>query len=276
MNRYLFKSIYTYAMVISMVITMAMAGHARASASETETATAYTPEDCMECHRTGSEESGLHMSVEEYEASVHGPEITCLDCHTGVIDDEHQSTEGSGAVDCSACHEAQENKHGLNGSDEQRPQCYDCHTKHNMLSKTDPASSVHPDQLAVTCAGCHPAASGETDFFSWAPSFQIASHNKADFGTAYKKDNCLGCHQGAAAHGESEPINDQDCQKCHLSPEAAGAMWGYMHPKADMNTQPTVFAAASIYQVFVVIFLIALLGKFLDLVFDRLPGRSKR
>lgn len=272
MNRYLFKFICGYTMVIPMVITVLIAGHARAS--ETKAATAYTPEDCVECHRTGSEESGLLISVEEYEASVHGAEITCLDCHTGVVDDQHESTKGSGAVDCSACHE-QENRHGLNGPEEQRPHCYDCHTRHHMLSKTDPASAVHPDQLAITCAGCHPTASGETDFFSWFPSYQIASHKKGDFATAYKKDNCLGCHQGAAVHGESAAIDDQDCGKCHLSPEAAGAMWGYMHPKPDMKTQPTVFAAASIYQVFVVIGLIVLLGKFLDLVFDRFSGKSK-
>jgi hypothetical protein len=272
MNRYLFKFICGYTMVIPMVITVLIAGHARAS--ETKVATAYTPEDCIECHRTGSEESGLHISVEEYDASVHGPEITCLECHTGVVDDQHESTKGSGVVDCSACHE-QENRHGLNGPEEQRPHCYDCHTRHHMLYKNNPASAVHPDQLAITCAGCHPAASGETDFFSWFPSYQIASHKKGDFATAYKKDNCLGCHQGAAVHGESAAIDDQDCGKCHLSPEAAGAMWGYMHPKPDMKTQPTVFAAASIYQVFFVIGLIVLLGKFLDLVFDRFSGKSK-
>lgn len=276
MNRYLIKSLSDCAMVIPMVIVMLMVGHARASESETETAAAYTPEDCIECHRTGSEESDLQISVEAYEASVHGgEEITCLDCHTEVVDDEHQSTEGSGAVDCSACHE-QENRHGLNGPDEQRPQCYDCHTRHDMLSKTDPASAVHPDQLPATCAGCHAPESGETGFFSWFPAFQIASHNKADFATAYGKDNCLGCHQGAAAHGESEPINDQDCHKCHLSPEAAGAMWGVMHPKADMDTQPTVFAAASIYQIFIVIGLVVLLGKFLGPVFGSSPENRTR
>lgn len=274
----LFTSKYNCLMVIPMVIILLMGGHARASETETGTATAaaYTPEDCIDCHRTGSEESERQMSVDTYEASVHGgEEITCLDCHTGVLDNEHQSTEGSGAVDCSACHE-QENQHGLNGADEQRPRCYDCHRRHNVRSKTDPASAVHPNQLTTTCAGCHSSASGETGFFAWFPAFQIASHNKADFSTAYEKDNCLGCHQGAAAHGESEPIDEQECHKCHLSPEATGAMWGYIHPTADRNTHPTVFAAASIYQVFVVIGLVVLLGKFLGLAFNRSPGKSDR
>ncbi|MEN8751448.1 MAG: hypothetical protein AB1Z18_01620 [Desulfobacterales bacterium] len=268
MNRYLCQSI----LGCTLVITLLVVGPIRAS--EVETATDYTDEACIECHRMGSEESDRHINVDEYQASVHGQELTCQDCHTGVVDDTHQSEVGAGAVDCGDCHE-QENRHGLNGPEEQRPKCHDCHTRHHMLSKTDPASAVHPDQLATTCAGCHPAASGETDFFSWFPSYQIASHNKGDFATAYNKDNCLGCHQGAAVHGESAPIDEQDCYKCHLSPDAAGAMWGYIHPKPDIKTQPIVFAAASIYQVFVAFGLIVLLGKFLNLVFDRFLGKSK-
>jgi hypothetical protein len=262
-------------MVIPMVIIMLMVGHTRASETESETdiTSAYTPEDCIECHRTGSDESELQISIEAYEASVHSAELTCLECHTDVVDDEHQSFEGSGSVDCNACHE-QENRHGLNGANEQRPHCYDCHTRHHILSKTDSASAVHPDQLPATCAGCHASACGKAGFFAWFPAFQIASHNKADFATPYEKDNCLGCHQGAAAHGEAEPINAQDCHKCHLAPQAAGAMWGVMHPTADRNTQPTVFAAALIYQVFVVIGLVIVLGKLLDFVFDRPRGKS--
>ena len=62
MNRYLLKSIYSHLMVISIIIAVLTVGHAHAS--ETETETAYTPEDCIECHRTGSEESGLHISIE--------------------------------------------------------------------------------------------------------------------------------------------------------------------------------------------------------------------
>lgn len=253
-------------MVIPMATIMVMVGH---PVLATEAQDGYLPEDCIECHQAGSEESELQISIEEYNASVHGEEHTCLDCHTDVIDDDHQSTEGSGAVDCSECHE-QENQHGMNGSDEERPACHDCHTRHNMLIKTDPASSVHPDQLTTTCAECHRTASGETDFFSWFPSFQIASHNKGDFATVYSKDNCIGCHQGAAAHGESEPISVQDCHKCHLSPGTDGAMWGYIHPQADLDTQPVVFAAASIYQIFVIIGVILLARK----IFTRVSKRS--
>ena len=269
MNRCIVKFICCYTMTIALGTSMLIAGHAWAS----DTASEYTPEDCIACHRTDSDESERQISIDEFEASVHGAELTCLDCHTDVIDDDHQTTEGSGAVDCNSCHE-QENQHGSNGVGDQRPECYGCHMRHHILTQSDPASSVHPDQLTTTCAGCHASACEEPGFFAWFPAFQIASHNKADFGSAYAKNNCLGCHQGAAAHGESEPIDAQDCYKCHRDAQADSAMWGVMHPTADSSTQPTIFAAASVYQVFVVIGLIFVLRKLLNFIFDRPVGKS--
>ncbi len=252
MNRYLSHLIGLFTVVIPLIAV----GQTWAADSETETA--YTDEDCIECHRMGSQDSDLHIAMDTYEASVHSQEISCQECHTGVVDDDHQSVEGSGAVDCSDCHE-QENRHG---PEEERLQCHDCHPAHHMRSKTDPTSAVHPDRLPVTCGGCHPETSGDTDYFTWFPAFQIASHNKGDFGNAYETTNCLGCHQGAGAHGETEPINDDTCYKCHYSSETKGAVWGEMHPVADRKSQPVVFAAASIYQIFIVLGVVVLLGRF--------------
>ena len=33
--------------------------------------------------------------------------------------------------------------------------CGDCHTKHNILPKEDPRSSIHPDNLEASCGRCH-------------------------------------------------------------------------------------------------------------------------
>ncbi|MGD8251185.1 MAG: cytochrome c3 family protein [Desulfobacterales bacterium] len=252
MNRYLFYVTGLFTVVISLIA----ANQTWATPSEADAA--YSDEDCIECHRTDSQESDLHIDMDAYGASVHSQEITCQECHTGVVDEGHQSIDGSGAVDCSDCHE-QENRHG---PEDERLQCHACHPAHAMRSKTDPDSAVHPNQLPVTCGGCHPETSGDTGYFTWFPAFQIASHNKGDFGNAYEKTNCLGCHQGAGAHGEAEPITDDTCYKCHLSAESKGALWGKMHPVADRQTQPAVFAAASIYQVFIGVGLLVLLGWF--------------
>jgi len=214
----------------------------------------YTPEDCVRCHKPGSTESTLHISIEEFKASAHGEETTCLECHTGVVDEEHETTRGSGAVNCDDCHE-QENRHGLQSIKGDRPQCYSCHTRHGILGPDREDSSVHEGQLRKTCRGCHPAECGETDYLSWLPSIRIASHGKQDFSRQYKKDDCLGCHQGLAAHGESDPINDRDCYRCHAPRNGKSPLLGYIHPKADPREQPAVFAAGLVYAFFAIVLL---------------------
>jgi hypothetical protein len=226
----------------------------------------YTDEACIECHGPGSDESELKVELEAYEASIHFEAAGCQECHTQVVDDSHQEAAGSGAVNCGQCHE-QEQKHGP--SDDPLA-CHACHSRHAIRSPDDPAASVHADRLPDTCGGCHPEAAGDGGYFSWFPAWQIASHNKGDFAQAYEGRQCLGCHQGAGAHGESEPLNDQTCHKCHATDGSSGSLWGRMHPAADRDSQPLIFAAAGLYQV-------AILGGLLTLVFQIVKrGRRTR
>jgi hypothetical protein len=203
---------------------------------------AYTPEDCIRCHQKGSNESFLQIDVQGYQGSAHGATFSCLDCHGQIKDDSHRTMKAGSFVSCVECHE-QENRHGLPGGEERRPKCYSCHTKHRILGKGDPLSSVHQRAFGKTCAACHPSECGRGDYLSWFPSLQVVSHGKQDFSRAYDRMNCLGCHQGAGAHGEQKPINDQDCYKCHNN------LMGFMHPKADSAAQPWILASAWIYQV---------------------------
>jgi hypothetical protein len=210
---------------------------------------AYTTQECIDCHQTGSTKSKLHISIDEFNASVHAEEAECQECHTLVEDESHKTTAGSGATDCSGCHE-QGNPHGRGSKIGTRPQCYSCHTRHGMLAKDDPRSSVYSKNLKETCRSCHPTESGQTDYFSWLPSLQVASHSKQDFSQVYARTNCLGCHQGGGAHGEQETINDQTCFICHITPDGQNLLLGYIHSKADTRHQPGVMVAASVYQVF--------------------------
>ena len=150
-----------------------------APASAFEDAKGYTADDCMACHCAKNGDSTLQIPVESYEASVHGRSVTCLECHTGITNEDHMSGEGVDRVNCSQCHEME---------------------------------------------------TGKTGLFSIFSSSRIASHKKADFRNTYTIDNCLGCHQGTGAHGETDPVNDQDCYKCH-DPNTKAAMWGSMHPE---------------------------------------------
>jgi hypothetical protein len=214
-----------------------------------QAAFAYTTQDCINCHKIGSSESTLQISVDEFNASIHAEEADCQDCHTLAENEDHKTTPGSGVADCSGCHE-QENRHGRGSNSGTRPQCYSCHSRHGMRSKDDPRSTVHSQRLKETCRSCHPRECGQTDYFSWLPSLQVASHSKQDFSQEYARTNCLGCHQGKAFHGEHEPISDQTCFTCHVTKDGQGKLLGYIHSKADDRRQPGVMTAATIYQVF--------------------------
>jgi len=234
------------------------------------TVEAYTPEDCIDCHDEKSQESSLQIPVGAFKTSAHAKELSCLDCHTGVVDDSHQQTVGSGVVDCTQCHD-QENRHGLLRS-ENRPKCYSCHTRHRILASEDEHSSVNLGQLIYTCRTCHPVECGETDYLSFLPSLQLGSHKKQDFGGDYSRLNCIGCHQGMASHGEDEIISEQTCHKCHRSRQDASLLMGYIHPQADHIKQPGIFAAAVIYQIAVIILLIGGFGYFIHMF----AGKSKK
>ncbi len=189
--------------------------HTQAFASENTEG--YTTEECMECHRSESEESSLQISPENYDASLHGQAITCLDCHTGITDETHMDGEGVDPVDCNGCHEME---------------------------------------------------TGKVDLYTLFSSSSITSHKKANFINIYEMDNCLGCHQGNGAHGETEPINDQDCYKCH-DPDI-NAMWGYMHP----DTKTKSLMVVLIHLCFGAFILVLLFGWFLAPVLSKFSGKN--
>jgi hypothetical protein len=209
---------------------------------------AYEMTDCIDCHDLSAGGSRFTIDTAAFEDSVHGEAAECMDCHTGIVDESHTATPGSGTVDCSGCHD-QENQHGLGGLRDNRPDCYHCHTRHNIRGMDDPASAIHPDRLEQTCAACHPAQSGQVGYFSWLPSLKIATHPKADLSGRFEMGNCLGCHQGRASHGEAEPVSDDNCNRCHLTAEGQNPMLGVMHPEADPATQAGIFSVAVLYQI---------------------------
>lgn len=211
--------------------------------------TAFASLDCIQCHRQGAKGSTRHIAIEVFQQSVHGPTTTCQDCHTGIQDETHSMVKESGKVDCSGCH-VQENHHGAEFPLSHRPQCFSCHTTHAIRKKEDPRASVYPANLKATCKSCHPSECGERDYLSLLPSLRIASHPKQDLSQRYGRDNCLGCHQGHGAHGDSSVLNDQTCYLCHFSQAGRLPLMGYIHPRADRKEYPTVFAAAIIGQIF--------------------------
>ena len=59
--------------------------------------------------------------------------------------------------------------------------CADCHTAHNVLPRSDPNSSIHPDRVVATCGECHPGSS-----IKFAQFFAHADHaDKENFPVLY-------------------------------------------------------------------------------------------
>lgn len=236
---------------------------------------AYTQEECIQCHGKEGGGSLLRISVEEFRNSIHGDEIECQGCHSGIDGKEHESAKGSGVVDCGQCHE-KENRHGLDaGQDEDRPQCHSCHGRHNIPGRDEMFSAEHESQLKESCRECHPLECEDSGYLAWFPSLQLKSHKKQDFSMNYDRDNCIGCHQGGAAHGEIEPLDSQNCHVCHMNMKGPIQVTGYIHPRADLRKQPVTFASGVIYQIFILIAFIIMIVGFFRRRSAWLAGRSE-
>jgi len=209
----------------------------------------YSENDCIGCHKLGSQQSKLNINMDDYLSSIHGKEITCMDCHQTVKDEYHVKIKGSAKVNCQKCHE-QKNLHSRDGS----VSCDDCHTSHNIYSAEDSLSSVYWKNMKNTCAKCHPNESNNPGVLSFLPSLHIASHPKQTFAKAFDKGMCIGCHQAKAAHGEDFPINHQDCYKCHIPLGKKSALLGYIHTNASWNRQLVSFIAGYTYLIALIAF----------------------
>ncbi len=134
---------------------------------------------CGQCHRTISE---------DYLGSVHGRALahgitdspSCTDCHDEHLiratkDERSAVHKGNQAtMSCGSCHEDPEmavryglppevvqsyvdSYHGwaIKRGGKAVAVCEDCHNTHDIRSRLDPKSSIHPDNVVATCGRCH-------------------------------------------------------------------------------------------------------------------------
>jgi cytochrome b subunit of formate dehydrogenase len=140
------------------------------------------PQTCAKCHGNESK---------QYTASIHGKAIArgvssapvCTDCH-GIHSIKKPSDPNSSVsaanisnVTCANCHEGVKltnefgvptrrattylaSYHGMASKmgSAVAANCASCHTAHNILPSSDPASSINHANLAKTCGQCHPGA----------------------------------------------------------------------------------------------------------------------
>src|SRR5436305_15198714 len=127
----------------------------------TASAQTLTTADCLGCHNDPAAEK--RVDQKKFEASIHGQAIGCTDCHVDVKAYPHDPAPK--AVNCAACHADQVTEYAKSAHAKARAKgdtvaatCVDCHGKHDILPKSDPASRTNRFNIPRTCAGCHESA----------------------------------------------------------------------------------------------------------------------
>ncbi|RKX19784.1 MAG: hypothetical protein DRP51_06800 [Candidatus Zixiibacteriota bacterium] len=143
------------------------------------------PKTCGKCHKAIEQDfwDGIHGKLVkrgETDAPI------CTDCHGehGIVSPSNPQSRVSPArvaeATCAPCHESArlnekygtptkrlqtwiDSYHGLKSKagDMTVANCASCHGAHRILPHTDSTSSIHPDNLVVTCGGCHLGISAE-------------------------------------------------------------------------------------------------------------------
>ena len=163
---------------------------------------------CEDCHGTHGIKDDIDPESPTFPINV--PDL-CGECHysggqaakrradrgeTGGADSYEMSIHGKGLLESGLVVTAM---------------CTDCHTTHGELPAEDPASSVHPDHVARTCANCHNGIYEQ---------FVTSIHSPAVSETDEKLPHCATCHQSHTisrtdAEGFKFEIMEQ-CGNCHV------------------------------------------------------------
>jgi cytochrome c553 len=189
---------------------------------------------CATCHS--------NMAA-DYSHSVHGRAIQkgnqaapdCGTCHGKAHEIESAKTpQFRAAVPelCGACHtdvaaEFQDSVHGqaVKKGIMQAAVCTDCHGEHSILEPKNAASTVNPNHVRDTCAGCHNSVTLTRRF--GLPSDRIISFDASYHGLASKSGaqtvaNCASCHGVHNIRASSDPkstVNPANlaktCGQCH-------------------------------------------------------------
>jgi predicted CXXCH cytochrome family protein len=195
--------------------------------------------DCLSCHGDPTLQDtngkGIGVSADKFHASIHGS-LKCSDCHKDIHDYPHP--DHPAAVQCETCHadeasaiagsihaKASTSVPGATGW--KAHPCTGCHgNAHEIVTKTDPNSTVYPLNIPKTCGGCH----GDP---AMAKKFHLpnvyALYIDSIHGFALGKEgllvaaNCTSCHGSHKILSHTDPQSStyrtnipRTCGSCHV------------------------------------------------------------
>src|ERR1700751_1364743 len=216
------------------------------------TASAQNTNTCVMCHTAF--DPPLQVTEAQFSHDIHAQKgLTCASCHGGDPTKADMSAMSKSAgfrgkiersqvpALCARCHsdaafmrqynpslrtdqfsQYQTSVHGklFAKGDAKVAVCTDCHGVHDLRAPSDPASKVHPLNVASTCAHCH----ANTDYMK---AYKIPTDQFANYTTSVHREamtvrgdlsapTCPTCHgnHGAAPPGVATVQNV--CSTCHV------------------------------------------------------------
>lgn len=207
---------------------------------------------CLDCH--SALDAPLNVNADHYAQDIHAQKgLTCASCHGGdptIADPDAMSKKAGfrGHIDrkqipalCGRCHsdgtymrqynpslrtdqlsQYQTSVHGkrLAQGDANVAVCTDCHGLHGIRPPNDTRSTVHPTNVAQTCAHCHADAAHMKGYSIPTNQFAEYSASVHHDALAVRGDlsapTCTTCHgnHGAAPPGVGNVQNV--CSTCHV------------------------------------------------------------
>lgn len=214
---------------------------------------AQTTNSCLDCHSALPEPLGVDGDKFKFDIHVEKG-LSCVNCHGGdaTADDPDKAMNKKagfkGKIEraqipqlCGSCHsdpaymrqfnpslrtdqlaQYHTSVHGkrLASGDTKVAVCIDCHSVHGLRAPSDPASTVHPTNIATTCSRCHADANYMKPY--GIPTDQFANYSKSVHHDALtvrgdlSAPTCSTCHgnHGAAPPGVDRVQNV--CSTCHV------------------------------------------------------------
>lgn len=198
-------------------------------------------DDCYICHddesltttRNGKEVS-LHVNPDRFSMSVHS-DFTCVDCHFDLIDTDFPHAEEVEDVSCADCHDDiaeiyDGSLHGqqVQAGEELAPQCWDCHSMHEILPPSNPESQVAKFNIPLMCATCHKEGTPVTQKYDLPVDSVFKNYSQSIHGHGLYQQGltvtavCTDCHTAHNVRPLDDPqssINRDNvantCRACH-------------------------------------------------------------
>ena len=198
-------------------------------------------DDCMSCHEDeeltkerGGKEVSLFINLDKFLKSIHG-EMECIDCHTDLDGTDFPHAEEVAPVECEMCHDDVQaiydaSTHGklARQGEKLAPRCWDCHTAHEILPKSDPESRTNKFNIPFMCGYCHKEGSAVTQTYDIPEDSILTHYSQSIHGIGLYRQGltvtavCSDCHTAHSVLNHTNPKSTiyrdnipKTCQQCH-------------------------------------------------------------